>query len=347
MPQVVTEDFRKSLRSSPSGQRKNGTIFDELHCALQTSENPLDRVIQMIAEFHGPWSGGSIQLTDFISFISSKIKTPALAGLAMDSAKAAVSVVQAVSRMPPSSVGKQSPMTCAVMPAPLLREFVNRAQKLHPAINMYLQMHIGTFPYFQQISEEIGQFASIVMNTTSIDPMKWPERDGVNCLDTNSRMHKNILHKMPEGIFELMDDASNLVNALFLRALPKGNNMAFMHDKYSKESPIAHGHNYTMDVHNAKRNIDAIGSCVSAITSLAGDVLRLVDKYFCIKELAKYSVEGFEITANEGPNGEAITYIVDNTGRPMYDTDRPHDLTDPTNDLMLTTKIEYKDEPLA
>jgi hypothetical protein len=344
MPQIVTEDFRKSLRSSPTGKRKDGTIFDELYCSLQTSENPLDRAIQLISEFHGPWSGSSVELTDFLGFISSKINSPQLAGVVTQAAGAANEVVKAFTQMPQSAVGRQNPMTCAIMPAPLLREFLNRAQKMHPSINMYIQMHIGTFPYFEQISEDIGQFASIVMNQRAIDPMNWPNRGGVDCLETNSRMSKNNMMKMSEDVFNLMDDANNLVNTLFLRSMPKQNNMSFMHPNYSKELPMAHGHNFAMDVFNAKRNIEAIASCVSAITSLTGDVLRLVNKFFCVKELSKYNVEGFEISMNEGPNGEAITYIVDNTGRPMHDADDPHDMSDPTNDLVVATKKEFKDE---
>lgn len=344
MPQVAKEDFYQSLRSSPCGQRKGGTIFDELYSALQTSENPLDRAIQTIAEFHGPWTGSSVELTDFVAFVASKIGSPQLAGLAQQAASAASQAVKTLVHLPRSAVGKLTDMTCAIMPAPLLREFLNRAQKLHPAINMYLQMHIGTFPYFQQISEDIGQFASIVMNQRAVDPMQWPQMGGVDCLETNSRMSKNNLFKMSEDVFNLMDNANNLTNALFLRSMPKQNNMSFMHPQYSKEEPMAHGHNFAMDVHNAARNIAAIAPCVAAVTALAGDVMRLVNKFFCIKELSRTRVEGFEISMNEGPNGEPITYIVDNTGRPMYDTDRTHDLNDPTNDLVVGTKKEQRRE---
>jgi hypothetical protein len=344
MPQIVTEDFYKSLRSSPTGKRKNGTIFDELYCSLQSSENPLDRAIQTIAEFHGPWTGSSVELTDFTAFLASKIGSSRLLQTASSAAGSALAAVQSVSHMQKSSVRKYNPETCAIMPTPLLREFTNRAQKLHPSINMYIQMHIGTFPYFQQVSEDIGQFASIVQNATSIDPMQWPNKNGVNCLDTNSRMNKNTLLKMAAEVFQLMDDAQNVTNALFLRAMPKQNNMSFMHTGYSKEKPIAHGHNFTMDVFNAQRNVDAIGPCIAAITELTGDVLRLINKFFCIKELARYEVEGFEISMNEGPNNEPITYIVDNTGRPLHDSDEPNDFHDPTNETQLGSKKEYKDE---
>ena len=197
MAQIVTEDFRKSLRSSPTGKRKYGTLFDELYNSLETSENPLDRAIQMISEFHGPWTVCSVELADLSTFIASKIKTPILKTNAMSQISSALNVTNAVKNMVPSAVGKISSQTCAIMPTPLLREFINKAQKLHPSINMYIQMHIGTFPYFQQISEDVGQFASIVMNKSSIDPMNWPAQNGVNCLDTNSRMSKNTSMKMP------------------------------------------------------------------------------------------------------------------------------------------------------
>jgi hypothetical protein len=344
MPQVVTEDFRKTIRSSPHGKRKNGTEFDELYSAMETSENPLDRTIQLISEFHGPWSGGSVELTDFTSFIASRLRSAPIIQQAIQTANQALDAVNAINNLVNSSVGKQSPLTCAIMPAAMLREFLNRAQKLHPSINMYIQMNINSFPYFQQISEDIGLFASIVMNQSSIDPMMWPLQGGVGCLETNSRMNLNTYLKMAEDIFNLMDNANNLTNALFLRSMAKQNNMSFMHPEYSKERPIAHGHNFTMDVFNGARNIAAIAPCLAAVISIAGDVIRLINKFLCLKELKRYSVEGFEISMNEGPNGEPVTYIVDQSSRPMYDNEISNDLTDPTNDKVLKAKQEYRNE---
>lgn len=345
MSQVVTENFRKSLYSSPTGKRKNGTIFDDLRNSLETSEKPLDRAVQMIAEYHGPWTGSSVELTKFSSFVGGKLGNGAkIKNQTSENLAGASSVNNAVKQMPPSAVGKSNPETCAIMPTPLLREFVNRAQKMHPAINMYIQNNIYTFPYFQQTSEDVGSFASIVQNKTSIDPMKWPNLNGVNCLDTNGRMNKNTQLKMAGSIFNLMDTSSNLLNTLFLRSMPKGNNMSFMHPNYSSEAPIAHGHNYSMDVFNGQRNVDALEGALAVILSLAGDSLRLLNKFFCIQELAKYEVEGFEITMNEGPNGEPVTYIVDMTGRPMYDNNEPNENTDPTNDRVVGTKPDCKNE---
>lgn len=344
MSQISDEKFRKTIFSSPNGKRKDGTIFDRLRTSTQYSEKPLDQIVQTIAEFHGPWTGGSTQLTDFSTFASGALKSSTLQDTAKKSAGNTLTAQTAISKMPESSVSGQNAMTCAIMPTPLLREFLNRSQKIHPAVNMYIQNNIGTFPYFQQVSEDVGQYANVVMNNTSIDPMKWANRGGGGCWNTNSRLNVNDLLRLPGEIATLMDDANNLTNALFLRSMPKQNNMSFMHPNYSTERPIAHGHNFTMDVFNAKREQNAVAPCLAAIINLAGDVLRLLNRYFCIKELAKVNIDGFRITFNEGPNGEPVTYITDNNGRPMYDTEQPNNIIDPTNDLKLKTKKEFREE---
>jgi hypothetical protein len=344
MPEIVTEDFRQSLRSSPTGKRKNGTIFDELYGALETSDRPLDRITQLIAEFHGPWNGSSRQLTDFSAFLASMTQLESLKNLAIQKGADACAIEQAINQMPKSLVGKNDPHTFALMPTPLLREFVKKSQKIHPAINMFIQSNIGTFPYYRPISEDVGQYASVVMQSNEIDPMKWVNRNGVDCHDTNSRMNKNLFLKMFPEIFYLMDDAQNLTNTLFLRAMPIDNNMALQHQGYSSESPLAHGHNFTYDVFNGNRKRSAIGPCTAAVINLAQDVLRLINKFFCIKELSRYEVEGFLISMNEGPNGEPVTYIVDQNYRPLLDGEKTNDINDPTNDKLLGTKKEYKNE---
>lgn len=335
MSQISDEKFHKTLFSSPNGKRKDGTLFDKLYSSTQHSELPLDQVVQTIAEFHGPWTGGSPQLADFSTFMASSLNSNALQNNAKQAAGNALVAKSVASKIP-----GQNSMTCAVMPTPLLREFLNRSQKIHPSVNMYIQNNIGTFPYFQQVSENVGSYANVVMNNTSIDPMKWPNRNGGACWNTNSRLNVNDILKIPGDVLTLMDDANNLVNSLFLRSMPKQNNMSFMHTDYSSEKPIAHGHNFTMDVFNAKREQNAVAPCLAAILNLAGDVLRILNRYFCVKELSKINIDGFRITLNEGPNGEPITYITDNNARPMYDTETSNNITDPTNDLMLKTRKE-------
>lgn len=345
MSQVVTEKFRQSMFSSPTGKAKNGTMFDDLRLSLETSENPHERAVQMISEYHGPWTGSSTELTQFSSFVSGKIgKGSALRNQTTQNLSGAYQVNRAVSQMPPSSVGRTHYETCALMPTPLLRAFVNFSQKLHPSINMYIQNNIYSFPYFQQTSENVGSLASIYQNQTSIDPLNWLNSGGVDCLTTNARMGKNTQLKMPYSVFGLMDGANNLVNSLFLRAMPKDNNMAFLYPSYSTGVPIAHGHDFTMDVFNGQRNIDALEGALAVTMALAGDSLRLINKFFCIQELARYAVEGFEIIMNEGPNGEPVTYIVDMSSRPMYDNIESNENTDPTNERVVGTSPDCANE---
>jgi hypothetical protein len=344
MSQNVSEQFNQSLRSSPSGQRKSGTMFDEIYGALETSQNPIDRAIQMISEFHGVWTGGSRELFQFSSFLASATGSNALRNIALQVGEATCRAETLNNQLPPSKVGRQNNEFAAIMPAPLLREFVTFAHNIHPALNMYFQLHAGNFPYFQQISEEVGRFAHITSRSSEIDPMKWPKMNGVDCLDTNSRMDANTLGKMFPSTFFQMDNASNLLNSLFLRSMRPENNMSFLKTEYSQEQPIAHGHNFCMDVFGNKRRVDAVPGCAAVVMQSSGDSLRLIDKFFPVRQVGKYETETFNITLNHGPNGEPMTFITDSRGRLFNNSEESTAIDNTTNDRMITAKDEYKEE---
>lgn len=406
MSQVVSEQFNQSLRSSPSGQRKSGTMFDEIYGALETSENPLDRAIQMIAEFHGVWTGGSQELFQFSSFLASLTNAPELKQMSNKIGNAACQANDIASQLPPSKVGRQNNEFAAIMPAPLLREFVNFAHNIHPALNIYYQLHNGNFPYFQQISEEVGRFAHITMRATEIAPLLWPKMGGVSCLSTNSRMDANTLLKMFPSTFYQMDNASNLLNSLYLRSMRPENNMSLLQPDYGKNEdnqkdekkeqkpdeaeamnesqgegdsdmsadiaelerirksfkemgdnrrariakekktagPKAHGHNFAMDVFGAKRRVDAVPGSAAIVMEKSGDLLRLINKFFPVRQIGRYKTEAFEISLNHGPNGEPVTFITDNRGRLMNNTSSGNSIDDPTNERVITSQEEFKDE---
>jgi hypothetical protein len=344
MPQVVTEQFNQTLRSSPSGQRKSGTMFDEIYGALETSLNPLDRVIQMISEFHGVWTGGSQELFQFASFLASATGSNVLRNVASRVGDSACLANDLQVQLPPSKVGRQNNEFAAIMPAPLLREFVTFAHNIHPALNMYFRLHAGNFPYFQQVSEEVGRFAHISSRNSEIDPMRWPRMNGVNCLDTNSRMDSNMLGKMFPSTFFQMDNVSNLLNALFLRGMRVDNNIGCLKPNYSQEQPIAHGHNFCMDVFGNQRRVDAVPGCAAVVMNLAGDALRLVNKFFPVRQIGRYQTESFNISLNHGPNGEPITFITDSRGRLFNNSSKSNNLDDPTNAELIVARDEYKEE---
>ncbi len=344
MSQIVTEQFNQTMRSSPSGQKKTGTMFDEIYGALETSQNPIDRIIQMIAEFHGVWTGGSQELFQFSSFLASATGSNVLKNIAAKVGDAACQANDIMSQLPPSKVGRQNNEFAAIMPAPLLREFVSFVHNIHPALNMYFQLHAGNFPYFQQVSEELGRFAHISSRTSEIDPLKWPKMNGVNCLDTNSRMDANTLGKMFPSTFFQMDNASNLLNALFLRSMRPENNISLLKPNYSEEQPQAHGHNFCMDVFGNQRRVDAVPGCAAVVMNSAGDALRLVNKFFPVRQIGKYQTESFNISLNHGPNGEPISFITDSHGRLFNNSTKANNLDDPTNYDMITSKDNYKEE---
>lgn len=338
MSQIVNEQYTQTRFSDPSAQKKKGTMFDEIRGALETSHNPIDRAIQMIAEFHGAWTGGSSELFSLASFLSNLTGSNTLRQQAMQIGDAACAVQEINNNRPPSMVGRQNNDFAAIMPTAQLRDFVNSVHNIHPAINLYFQLHNDSFPYFQQISEEVGRFAVLNMRSTEIDPMKWPNQRGVNCLETNTRMDSNTLHKMFPSTFFQMDNASNLLNTMFLRSMRPENNMSLLHDNYSQEQPIAHGHNFCMDVHGAKRRTDAIADSSAVVMDSAGDSLRLINKFFPVHQVNRYETEEFEITLNSRPDGSPVTYIVDKRGQLFNNTKETDRVNNPTNHELLTVK---------
>lgn len=345
MAEVATEQFYQSLRASPSGQKQTGTIFDELHGAMQTSQNPLDRTIQMISETHGPWSGGSKSLFNFTTMVASILNVPVLTLLSNKIGNAACAVEKALSLLPPSFVGRGNTLTGATMNTALLREFVTTVQNMHPAINEYIAMHQDTFPYFAPTSEEVGSFAYITIRETETDPSKWGKKNNSGCLDNNSRIHKNQTFKMIPSIHQGMDTSNRLVNTMFVRNLQGDNNMAVLRPNYGGEHVIVHGHNFTMDVFHAGRRKNAVPGSLAALMELMGDLIRLINKFFCLLSLGKYELETFNITfAQGGPNDSPLTIVVDNKGRLISTDSKPNTVNDPTNDKMINAKTEHKQE---
>ena len=344
MAAVATEQFYQSLRSSPSGQQQTGTPIDEIKGAMQTSQNPLDRTVQMIAETHGPYSGSSASLFSFTTMIASLLNIPILTTLSNQIGNAACDVQKALSLLPPSFVGRGNTMTGATMNTAMLREFVTTVQNMHPAINEYISMHHDTFPYFAPTSEEVGSFAYITIRETETDPAKWGQKNNSACLTNNYRIHKNQTLKMTPSVYQGMDTSNRLVNTLFVRNLQGDNNMAVLHPNYSTEHVLVHGHNFTMDVYTAKRRKGAVPGSMAAVIQLAGDLIRLINKFFCLLSLGRYEVETFNITFAEGPNNKPITVTVDNKGRLINTSTKSNSNNDPTNARMINADKAYKKE---
>jgi len=310
MAQIVTEDFAQFLFAKASGIKKIPTIFDELRLAMQHAQNPLEQVIQLIAEFHGPWTGSSSNLLSLINSLSS-IKNISSYGDFISKSQAAVSLLNTLSQNFPSSIGRINNIVCGNMNVPLLREFVSRCQNIHPMVNNFIQMNIGKFPYFQQISEDVASLGQIVLHHTEIDPMKKFDSNGKTTLKTNSRLRRKTSDKLFKKIDVLTDEVQNFVDVMFTRCQSVENNMGLLHQEYSKEKPISHGHNYAMDVFNAKRGKDAIQPIIANAASRFGPSLTLVDTFFPVRYQISNDVQFYNLVA------EGESYIADGLNIPI------------------------------
>lgn len=137
----------------------------------------------------------------------------------------------------------------------LLREFVNKAQTLHPAISDKIQEDIESYPLFKPISERIGSLYSILSPTTSIDQFKWFENKPTEFKSANI-LKRAAQFKMYGSMVDMVTNSEGFLNVLFLRNSPR-DNMAYAHESYVNESALSHGFSGAMDVFHCKRADDA------------------------------------------------------------------------------------------
>lgn len=309
MAEIVTEQFKQSLFSLPSGERKiNPTIFDELRWAMQHAENPLEQVVQMIAEFHGLWTGMSPALMNFVSQIASLSNSNSSSAY-ISAARAALATLNQLSLG--SKIGRINNITANTMPIELLRQFVSRCQALHPAVNTYIQTNIGKFPYFQQISESVCSYGQATLNKTDVSPLKRCETNGDVNMQTDFRLRRNTNSKLFDNIKAIPDYTSSFLNTLFLRAMPVNDNMSLLHPNYEDEKPISHGYGYTMDVFNAKRTKESIQPSIMAAAQKFGPSLQLCNWAFPVEQQIQKQPQWFTLQAETG------TYIADELNRPI------------------------------
>lgn len=309
MSEIVTEDFKQSLYSAPEGEKKaNPTIFDEIRWALQHAQKPLEQVLQLISEFHGLWTGMSTTLMQFVSSIGALQGSKDINAYIKVGQQALNLANQTVLL---SKIGRMNNITCNTMPIELLREFVSRCQAIHPAVYAYIQQNIGKYPYFQKISESVCGFGQHILNKHQVDPMKRPEQNGKQTMTTNYRVRRNTDFKLFDVIQPLVDNSANLLDVMFLRAMQVDNNMSLLHDKYSAESPIAHGHHFTMSVFDADRDKKAIQPCILEASKRFGPTLQLCDWAFPVDHQIQKQPQWFTLSTEIG------SYQADELNRPI------------------------------
>lgn len=303
---TVDEQFIKSLYAEPSGERKKPTIFDEIRWATQHSQKPLEQVIQLISEFHGPWTGMNQNTMYLLNSLLALFSSTSNKSLAKN-AKSAVKLLDAIQNV--TSIGRQNNIVANDMSVPLLREFVERSQCIHPSVNSYIQNNIGKFPYFQQISEQVGSLGQVVISNKEIHPIKRIETNGINSMSTDYPFRRNIDKKVFKNVKSTVDNSNSLVNSLFLRAMkPEGNNAILLE---SGNTTSAHGYNFTMDVKNSERNNNSVAECLSKAVSKFGPSIQLCDSYFPVEYKVVNKPEFYTVSNEHGQ------YMADFLNRPL------------------------------
>jgi hypothetical protein len=286
MAQIVTESISDRLFSPPSGQRKkHPTIFDELRWATEFSQNPLEQILQLISEFHGPWTGANTASNNLLNGSSS----PAV----LFDAPADYSPNQ-------STVGRMNNIIVNNMSTPLFREFIAKCQAIHPAINNFIQLNIGYYPFFQQISDAVGSFSQ---STSIISEVKLQDRIQDN---TSQRLRKSTSTKLFSPLQTMVEDSSKYIDVLFLRSMQPNNTSL-----QASNSGSAHGHNLMMDTNNQEREHSAIIPCVQQTVKRFGPTLQLCNSFFPLNYRMQNTPVFYNLSA------EGVPYVADRLNRPI------------------------------
>lgn len=308
MTQNVDLSFFENLQKNAF--EKVPKLLDELDLALEHVERPVQQTLQMISEMHGAYNGASSELANFTKSLSSKFpKLDSKIQSILGTVENGLITIENLTKEVQSLIGRINNLTGHSMDAATLRAFIGKSQCLHPIINKEIQNNIGQFPYFQQISESIGMFYNITINSDIIDPLKCLQSNYKHESDnTNSILRNKTYKKMFRPIADMIEDSHNLLNARYQRCSPM-NDCGVKFSNYSSESPKAHGYNNCMDVFHKDRMVSAKGQALNEIVSTFQDKLRLLNTYFPVTITIDRKTDSQEIMTEHGP------LMVDEHGR--------------------------------
>jgi|TARA_R110000787_G_scaffold336_8_gene1283 hypothetical protein len=294
MSEIVYNNFYHGLRAGPDSTREEGTVLDELHWAMQWQKRPIDRTCQTISQFHGPYSGSSPILSKVLNAV--KGAENSLQKLARTADEGVHIVTQEIAKVR-NIAGLINDVTGANMSTPFLRHFVTECQSLHPDVNAFIQNNINQFPYFQQVSEQIGSHFTIISDVNMISQLFSIEcgQLPINNLKTASRMVRLLSSKMFKATAGNMEDSQNFLDTMSMRNMPYEENFGFLNPNYAQGEAMAHGHNCCMDVFHQKRAENAIPKVLENLMNIFGDKLRLLNQIFPVEYRIKHEEKSYDI----------------------------------------------------
>jgi len=309
MAQIVNENILQRIYTPPSGKRDNNpTIFDELRLAMEHSQYPIDQVLQLISEFHGPWSGMNANILNIINYLSS---TSGKFKGYRDYARNAIQMLKTIPTTQ-SSVGRINNIVANDMDVPLYRAFINKCQSISPVINNYIQLNIGKYPHFQEVSNYVGTFGQIVLGSQDVSHVNRIQSDGLK-MGTSNRLGRITQSKIYKPSATLLDDSHNMVNILFNRGIrPHCTSLV------NTDSSKAHGLSMMPDVKNAARIKGAMQESALQTVQHFGPTVQLLNAYYPIEYNSQNRAKLYNISAE---NGE---YVADGLNRPvLYNPELP------------------------
>lgn len=314
------------------------TILDELHLALEHVENPIMQTMQMISEFHGPFNGASQQLAQMVNSFNSAIgKFESSLQKISSSITNKINQMQGIIADLESTVNRINQITTFSMDVPILRSFISKAQDLHPLINDLIQREIGKFPFFQQISENIGLFYNLHIVQDVIDaPARILSNIGLKTTETCNVLRPQLFKKIFRPLAEMVEESTNFLDSCMHRCQPLYEMGSWM-GAYSKGKPLAHGYNNCNDVFHKPRMLEAQKGAMLSLISHFGDRVRLLNSFFPVKMQVNMFTETDQIQTEHGP------VMVDEHGRgfPKYKNPSPEDNLEAMGASKIKESIKY------
>lgn len=285
---VVRNDFYVTLYSNPDGTASEYTPFENLRRALQLNITSRTATAERILQLHGPEALGSTVTNNYIKSVAGNDKNLKAHERQLNSALSEIN-------------DEMKTFIGATMSTPFLRAFIVESQVLHPDVTTLIHENIEKYPYFKDISEEVGSHFVIIADWNQIDPLFTLDCENLpsDNLRTSARLSRILFYKLFITIYGMIEDAEKFLDCLFMRAMPYEENHAFFHPNYAKESPAAHGNNYANDVFHNERAIAALTDVLIELINKYGDRLRLVNPIYPIKFLIKVKDEIFEIKVED------------------------------------------------
>jgi hypothetical protein len=298
----ITDKFIKGITNTVFDLTPR--FLDEIQMGMEHAENPINQTLQIISQFHGPYNGASSHIADFIKKYSDKLSKfeNALGRVNNKLNKKIDRIQQAIGEIE-NRVETINKLVGNNMSTAHLRSFIQNAQNIHPLINDMIQREISKFPYFKQISEEVGMFFNLHIDKTLVNAEQILSGNRTREYSTNSNIKPRLYNNTFKPIADMVEDGMNLVDSFMHRALPLGDNIK------NVAGDIAHGFNGVRDVLHHARALGAKNGSLIVLMDGVGEQLRLLNTFFPVTFTRNNDTTSGELTTEHGP------LMVDEHGR--------------------------------